>query len=70
MSYIAGTIQGNPGTSVWINEPGTRRRKVTSAKDALEANSVDPIELGPKVGLSQALSALFRASAPERCLIM
>lgn len=52
LSYIAGAIQGNPGINVWAHEPTTGRRTILTAKAALKAASITPVELGPKEGLA------------------
>ncbi|KAL8783657.1 MAG: hypothetical protein Q9195_009317 [Heterodermia aff. obscurata] len=45
LSYIAGAVTGNPDISVLSG------KRVISAKEALQALNISPIELGPKEGL-------------------
>ena len=52
LSYIAGAIQGNPGTHVWNTNPKTGDRTIATAKAALNASSISPVKLGPKEGLA------------------
>lgn len=52
LSYIAGAIQGSPGINVWANDSKTGRRTIVTAKAALKAASITPVELGPKEGLA------------------
>lgn len=48
LSYIAGTIEGNP--DIWVRV-GKEAGKIVSATEALEMASLKPITLGPKEGL-------------------
>lgn len=46
LSYIAGTLEGNPDVRVWSGDRGTR--KLISADKALESIGLAPIRFGPK----------------------
>ena len=51
LSYIAGAIQGNPDTFVWMSLP-EGQHKILDSQQALDRAGIDPIVLGPKEGLS------------------
>ena len=59
LSYIAGAIQGNPDTFVWMELP-EEQHKIMNSQQALDRAGIDPIVLGPKEGLS-----LINGTAPS-----
>ncbi|KXH52748.1 phenylalanine ammonia-lyase [Colletotrichum simmondsii] len=61
LSYIAGTLIGNPNISVTIGSGPSR--KVMSARDALKQYDIQPVELQPKEGLG-----LINGTAPSAAL--
>ncbi|KAK1637048.1 phenylalanine ammonia-lyase [Colletotrichum phormii] len=61
LSYIAGTLIGDPNISVSVGS-GTSRR-VESARDALSGCGIQPVELQPKEGLG-----LINGTAPSAAL--
>ncbi|KAL2874601.1 hypothetical protein SGCOL_010271 [Colletotrichum sp. CLE4] len=61
LSYIAGTLIGDPNISVTIGS-GTSRR-VMSAREALQQCGIQPVELQPKEGLG-----LINGTAPSAAL--
>ena len=52
LSYIGGTLQGDPGITVWAKNPHDDRYRVTTADVALSESSLQPIKLMPKEGLA------------------
>ena len=52
LAYIAGALQGSPGTKVWIGDRKTESRRLISADVALSDLSLNPLHLGPKEGLA------------------
>ncbi|KAL0764569.1 hypothetical protein CaCOL14_012870 [Colletotrichum acutatum] len=61
LSYIAGTLIGDPNISVTIGSGPSR--KVMSARDALKRYDIQPVELQPKEGLG-----LINGTAPSAAL--
>ncbi|KAJ0297479.1 hypothetical protein COL5a_010269 [Colletotrichum fioriniae] len=61
LSYIAGTLTGDPNISVTIGSGPSR--KVMSARDALKQHGIQPVELQPKEGLG-----LINGTAPSAAL--
>lgn len=50
LSYIASTLQGNPGIQVWCGKKS--ERKLLSADLALKNAGIEPVEFAPKEGVS------------------
>ncbi|KAF9876056.1 phenylalanine ammonia-lyase [Colletotrichum karsti] len=63
LSYIAGTLIGDPNISVTVGSSGKQKARVCSAQDALNEYGIKPIELQPKEGLG-----LINGTAPSAAL--
>lgn len=50
LAYIGGTVEGSP--DVWVRTRTETGCRVVSAKDALAAAQIAPVQLGPKEGLA------------------
>ncbi|EIN12135.1 phenylalanine ammonia-lyase, partial [Punctularia strigosozonata HHB-11173 SS5] len=59
LSYVAGTIIGNPAIRVWDGPPGARR--VVSSARALAAHGLEPLALQPKEHLGVLNGTAFSA---------
>lgn len=65
LSYIAGTLEGSPDVYVWSGSPS--RRVLISAKKALKAIGVVPVDFGPKETLGLLNGTAFSVSAATLC---
>ena len=52
LSYIGGTLQGDPGITVWTGNAHDRYHRIVRADTALKESSLTPITLKPKEGLA------------------
>lgn len=68
LSYIAGTLQGSPGVSVWMTDSKDRGRQQVTADVALSTHSLAPLHLGPKEGLAIVNGTAVSASVGSLAL--
>lgn len=52
LSYVGGALQGKTTVTVWAGDPSTGIRRVTTARQALVENSLEPIKFEAKEGLA------------------
>lgn len=65
LSYIAGTLEGNPDVYVWSGLPNAR--VIISAEEALKAIGVAPVDFGPKETLGLLNGTAFSVSVATLC---
>ena len=51
LSYIAGAVEGSPDVYVHVEDPSSGKRRVMTARDALQDAGMDVRTMGPKEGL-------------------
>lgn len=65
LSYVAGTLEGNPDVYVWSGYPNAR--KLISADQGLKLVGISPITFGPKETLGLLNGTAFSVSAATIC---
>lgn len=65
LSYVAGTLEGNPDVYVWSGPPS--KRVLLSADRALQSIGMNPIAFGPKEGLGLLNGTAFSAAVASLC---
>lgn len=68
LSYLGGVLQGKATLTVWADDSSTGIRRVTTARQALEERSLEPIHLEAKEGLAIVNGTAVSCAAGALCL--